>query len=171
MPPEKPFAKDDRFNLSIVKQIGRGGRELETSFDRPASDKRHGGSIPGISSFPTQEASRPSAQMHKSRTHHRDLTKQITSHGVAFRLGTHSQRRSNQRRAAPSCCGVTPLGLYGGCHWVTTITPGAVGVTQNQPNADPIGRRNSTTQRFEQCVRTLTDQHDTAAWPNRCGSY
>ncbi len=37
-----------------------------------------------------------------------------------LRLGTHSQRHGNQRRAAPSCCSITPLGLYGGrmllCH-------------------------------------------------------
>ncbi len=32
----------------------------------------------------------------------------------SLRLGTHSQGRSNQRRAAPSCSGVTPLGLCGG---------------------------------------------------------
>ncbi len=45
---------------------------------------------------------------------------------------------------APSCCGVTPLGLYGGCCC----------------NADPIGRRNSTTQQHDatlQCVSTLED--------------
>ncbi len=41
------------------------------------------------------------------------------------RLGTHSQRRSNQRRAAPSCCGVAPLGLYGGCY---CVAPTALGV-------------------------------------------
>ena len=34
-------------------------------------------------------------------------------------LGTHSQRCSNQRRAAPSYCGVTPLGL----HWAAFVSP------------------------------------------------
>ncbi len=61
------------------------------------------------------------------------------------RLGTHSQRRSNQRRAAPLCCGVAPLGLYGGCCYITPTTLGVVGAMQKQPNADPMGRRNSMT--------------------------
>ncbi len=47
------------------------------------------------------------------------------------RLGTHSQRRSSQRRAAPSCCYVARLGLYLGCR---CVTPRVVGVT-HQPNA------------------------------------
>ncbi len=61
-----------------------------------------------------------------------------------LRLGTHSQRRSNQR-AASSCSGITPLGLYRGYYFVTPTALGAVGVMQKQPNADPMGRRNSTT--------------------------
>ncbi len=36
------------------------------------------------------------------------------------------QQRSNQRCAAPSCCRVTPLGLYGGCCCITPTTLGAV---------------------------------------------
>ena len=32
-----------------------------------------------------------------------------------LRLGTHSQWRSNQHRAAPLCCCVASLGLFGGC--------------------------------------------------------
>ncbi len=39
-----------------------------------------------------------------------------------LRLRTLSQRRSNQCCAAPSCCGVVPLGLYGGCCCVTNCS-------------------------------------------------
>ncbi len=61
------------------------------------------------------------------------------------KLGTHSQRRSHQRRAAPLCCGISPLGLYRGCCCIAPTTLGVVGVTQKQPNADPMGQCNSTT--------------------------
>ncbi len=63
----------------------------------------------------------------------------------SLRLGTHSKRRSNQRRAAPSCGGVTPLGLYRGCCSIAPTTPRAVGATQMQPNTNPMGRCNSMT--------------------------
>ncbi len=42
-------------------------------------------------------------------------------------------------RAAPSCCGVTPLGFVLGCFCVTPTAP--VGATQKQPNTNPMGRR------------------------------
>ena len=58
-------------------------------------------------------------------------------------MGTHSQRRSNQRRSALSCCGIAPLGLHGGCSTITPTAPREVGVTQMQPNASPMGRRHS----------------------------
>ncbi len=51
------------------------------------------------------------------------------------RLGTHSQRRSNQRRAAPSWCGA--LGLY----WAVFASSQLLW----EPNTNPMGRRNSTT--------------------------
>ncbi len=62
------------------------------------------------------------------------LQENICQHTCVKRvgLGTHSQRRSNQRRAAPSCCCVTPLGLCEGCCCVTPMA-------QKQPNADSMG--------------------------------
>ena len=61
-----------------------------------------------------------------------------------LRLETHSQQRSNQRRAAPSCCGIAPLHLYRGCCCVAPTALGAVGVMQKQPPYKP----NGATQRF-----------------------
>ncbi len=71
---------------------------------------------------------------------------------LALRLGTHSQRCSNQRPAALSCCGVTPIGLYGSFCSITPTTPRVVGAMQMQPNTNPMRRCNSK-----------TGQHDSTA--------
>ena len=63
-------------------------------------------------------------------------------HIGCVRLGTHSQRRSNQRRAVLSCCGVAPLGLYGGC---CCVTPTALGWRNSSLYTNPIGQCHSTT--------------------------
>ncbi len=74
-----------------------------------------------------------------------------------MRLGTQSQRRSNQGSAAPSCCGVAPLCLYGDCYYITPTTLGAVGA----PLLELLGRPNGETPQHDgaarrniQCVRT-----------------
>ncbi len=95
-------------------------------------------------------------QGHAARPGREEPTAQdlcLAPYGEYIRLGTHSQRRSNQRRAAPSCCGVAPLGLYGGCCCVTPCNRsqsgwGDANAAQYKPNGmiqqhDGAARRNS----------------------------
>ncbi len=81
---------------------------------------------------------------------------------LSLRLGTHSQRCSNQSSAAPSCCGVAPLGLYGGCCCVAPNTLGAFGVTQW---GDATARWGSMTQHSVCPVRTLSSSQETQNFP------